>query len=42
MMDNNGDGKLSKNEFERSMQIMEIKVTSTEIDDLFLFIDLDG
>ena len=42
MIDKNGDGKLSKNEFERAMQIMEIKITTGEIDDLFLFIDLDG
>jgi len=42
MMDTNKDGKLGKREFEIALNSMHIPVTRTELDILFMFMDLDG
>lgn len=42
MMDTNKDGKIAKREFEIALNSMHIPVTRTELDILFMFMDLDG
>jgi Ca2+-binding EF-hand superfamily protein len=42
MFDDNGDGKIQKNEFQSAIHNMGIPINPEEMDVLYMFVDLDG
>jgi len=42
MFDENGDNKISRNEFEKAIGNLGINITTDEMEVLYMFVDLDG